>query len=104
MLCQKCVYLDRSTETDRYGNIHIYWTCRKKFWSILHQVNYNDLFLSDLRSGRVFNYTDGFKNMLPYMKGFRDIQSVEILFQRKVDECKDYLEKLKQLDSYGDKK
>lgn len=103
MLCNKCIFVNKTFNTDVYGNLHINWMCDKRFMSIYYQVNYNDHFLSQLRSGEIFFGDVIVRGILPKGKRFNDIELVEVLFNRDVKECKDFREKLVELSRFFQK-
>jgi len=103
MLCEKCRFIEKRHEPDEYGNIHIYWKCGKRFWNLYHQVNYSDIFLSDLRSGKHVWYREALKEILPKGKSYRDLQTVEVFFTREVKDCRDYREYQVDLTRFLDK-
>ena len=88
--CEKCVYADITTEVDKYGNIHIYIYCRKRYCYIRHTVNYADDFYDWIKQQDQIWITEKLQWVLPEDKYINEIQKTEVLYEMKVKKCKYY--------------
>jgi len=90
MICEKCKNVEKTHEIDRFGNIFIRWTCTIHYHNIYSQINYDSFFLSRLKSGKFHKDEVDFSSMIPSDKKLSDLERVEVIFKRKVEDCKDY--------------
>jgi len=67
---------------------------------VFSQIIYDSFFLKRLKEGKYHKDEVDFSSMVPTGKNIGDLAQVEIIFQRKVTECKNYAEPLKPLDKY----
>ena len=88
--CEKCVYADITTEIDRYGNIHTFIYCRKRYRYIKHTVNYADDFYDWVKRQDQILITEKLQAVLPEDKYINEIQKTEVLYEMKVKKCKYY--------------
>ena len=94
--CEKCMYADISTETDEYGNIHIYIYCRRRYRFIRHEVEYADDFYRWIKSQKQILITERLQGILPDDKYIDFIGKHEVLYEMKVKKCKHF--RLKSAD------
>jgi len=88
MICDKCKNVKKSYEIDRFGNISILWTCTVRYLNVYSQINYDSFFLSRLKSGKFYKDEVDFSSMIPTNKKLSDLEPIEVIFERKIEKCK----------------
>jgi len=86
--CEKCMYAEISTETDKYGNIHEYIYCRKRYRFVRYVVHYSDDFYRWVKSQKQILITEKLQGVLPTDKYIEEIGKTEVLYEMKVQKCK----------------
>ena len=100
MKCGKCLNVEKTQETDTYGNIHVTLWCKKRYWTVSKIIVYNADFLLKIRESQLFRKTVEDLKLLPENKRVEDLKSVEVLFERKIDKCKHFVYKGESLDRW----
>jgi hypothetical protein len=98
--CEKCLNVEKTQETDTYGNIHVTLWCKKRYWIVLNIIVYNADFLWRIRENQLFRKTAEDLKLLPENKRVEDLKLVEVLFEQKIDKCKYFVYKGEPLDRW----
>lgn len=99
-ICGKCIFVEKTSAKDEYGNIHVRWQCEQTLAIVFSEIIYDAVFLQKLRNRELDAFTFMLAGVLPSDKSIDELKRVEVLHVRKAKTCKDYTPKLKPLTEY----